>query len=133
MITFPVPHYPWYAVVSGKDVEQGDILQGCPVYTPESVSHDGEAVLKRTRRDVIIMTHSCDMQRLKPPAVLFCDVIQRSAIPPDHNYLKAIISRWPERAKRLHSTCLPNVSTMDTGVRSAWSTSVKSIHCRSIS
>ncbi len=89
MMSSSVPHYPWYAVVSGKDVEQGDILQGSPVYIPESVSHDGEAFLKRTRRDIIIMTHSCDMQRVKPPAVLFCDVIQRSAIPPDHKLAKS--------------------------------------------
>lgn len=76
-------------MVSGNDVEQGDILQGCPVFAPDSVSPDGDMVLKRTRRDIVIMTHSCDMQRIKPPAVLFCDVIQRFAILQDHKLSKS--------------------------------------------
>lgn len=29
-----VPSYPWYAIVTGEDLEQGDILEGCPIFFP---------------------------------------------------------------------------------------------------
>ena len=29
-----VPAYPWYAIVTGEDLEQGDILEGCPIFFP---------------------------------------------------------------------------------------------------
>jgi hypothetical protein len=28
------PAYPWYRTVHGDDIEQGDILEGCPVFLP---------------------------------------------------------------------------------------------------
>jgi hypothetical protein len=26
--------YPWYAIVEGSDLQQGDLLEGCPVLIP---------------------------------------------------------------------------------------------------
>ena len=85
----PLPYYPWYAVVSGIELQQGDILEGCPTFAPiDRQGADNELDFIRTRRDVIVITHSCDLRNSKPPAVLLCDVIQRSAIPPTHKLSK---------------------------------------------
>jgi hypothetical protein len=76
-------------VASGPDIQQGDILQECSVFSPpEILSPDGQAEVIRTRRDVIVMTQSCDMQRDKPPEVLLCGLYQRSSIPPNHKLAK---------------------------------------------
>ena len=81
--------YPWYSSVSGADLQQGDILEQCPVFSPpEPVNPRGEAEVVRTSRDVIIMTQSCDMQRDMPPEVLLCGLYRRSQIPPTHKLAK---------------------------------------------
>jgi hypothetical protein len=83
------PYYPWYAVVSGSDIQQGDILQQCPVFSPpQNIESTGEAEITRTRRDVIIMTQSCDLDRDKSPEVLLCGLYQRSQIPATHKLAK---------------------------------------------
>ena len=84
-----LPSYPWYALVSGHDIQQGDILQQCPVFSPpENIDFQGEGEVIRTRRDVIIMTQSCDMQQNKSPEVLLCGLYQRSQIPEGHKLAK---------------------------------------------
>ena len=81
--------YPWYATLSGTDIQQGDILEQCPVFSPpELINTQGEAEVVRTSRDVSIMTRSCDMQRDKPPEVLLCGLYRRSQIPPTHELSK---------------------------------------------
>jgi hypothetical protein len=83
-----IPHYPWYAVVSGQEIQQGDILPECPVFSPPEISDPSNPEVVRTRRDVIVMTHSCDMQRDSPPEVLLCGLYQRSSIPQGHKLSK---------------------------------------------
>ena len=35
MATAPLAqNYPWYTVASGDEIEQGDILEACPVFVP---------------------------------------------------------------------------------------------------
>jgi len=29
-----IPEYPWFGIVDGDEIEQGDILEGCPVFLP---------------------------------------------------------------------------------------------------
>ena len=84
------PSYPWYAVASGQDVQQGDILRDCPVFSPPQViDPEREPVVERTRIEAIVMTQSCDLGHGKTPEVLLCGLYQRSSIPKDHQLAKA--------------------------------------------
>jgi len=76
--------YPWYGVVSGGDIQQGDILNGCPVFASVADAGDGQLDLDRSFEDVIVMSQSCDLKQGKSPSVLLCKLIQRSEIPLDH-------------------------------------------------
>jgi hypothetical protein len=58
------PAYPWYQLVSGDDIEQGDILDTCPVFLlPEDLAGHPftTATFYWEERDVIVMSQSCDM------------------------------------------------------------------------
>jgi len=57
------PRYPWYAVVSGDELQQGDILLECPVlYVPaDTFLQPGNARIRIDRQNVIVMTQSCDL------------------------------------------------------------------------
>ncbi len=64
MASLPANPYPWYAGVSGSDLEQGDILLACPVFVipPRAPGTREDAVGLRTREEnVIVMTQSCDL------------------------------------------------------------------------
>ena len=73
--------YPWYCLVDGDELEQGDILEECPVFSPpsnltlnSSKDPEGEALFEWERKDVIIMSQSCDLVkgREKVEDVLLC-------------------------------------------------------------
>jgi hypothetical protein len=70
--------YPWYdLVVEGSTLEQGDILEECPVYRPHSVNLDNpqdRAYFDWDLRDLIVLSQSCDMvlNRQKVEYVLMC-------------------------------------------------------------
>lgn len=79
----------WYDNVSGDDVQQGDILENCPVFIlPSEIQLDPSS--SRTKswevrfefRDVIVMSQSCDMVKgqEKIPEVLLCAVWKKSDI-----------------------------------------------------
>ena len=55
--------YPWYDVVSGPDLQQGDILLDCPVFLipPEAVREPGEHPITIERQNVIVLSQSCDL------------------------------------------------------------------------
>ena len=79
--------YPWYCLVNGDELEQGDILEYCPVFAPPSdltldSLKDGEANFTWEERDVIIMSQSCDLVRgtEKVPEVLLCTIWNRSEL-----------------------------------------------------
>jgi len=84
-----IPFYPWYAVVSGDNLEQGDILVDCPVFSPPELTDPyGPPEVVRTRREVIVMTQSCDLQRDTSSEVLLCGLYRRSVIPKEHKLAK---------------------------------------------
>lgn len=63
--------YPWYELVEGEELEQGDILWRCPVIVP--VVDEGEHIAADVDEfDVIVMTHSCDLAHEKTTDVLLC-------------------------------------------------------------
>ena len=81
----PPLEYPWYATVVGDDLEQGDILESCPVFLPPDGLADGAlatAEFKWEDRDVVIMSQSCDMVsgRERLDEVLLCAVWKRSEL-----------------------------------------------------
>jgi hypothetical protein len=73
-----VSDYPWYTVVSGDLIEQGDILRSCPIIIPpEDLADDWppeSATLDWKESDVVVMTQSCDLvkSREKVSEVLLC-------------------------------------------------------------
>ena len=57
------PAFPWYDVVRGDVLEQGDLLFGCPrfVIPAEAAGAGGDVTLARETVDAVILTQSCDM------------------------------------------------------------------------
>ncbi len=56
------PDYPWYAVVRGQNLEQGDFLRGCPRFVlPVDAALEGNIILRRETVDAIVLSQSCDL------------------------------------------------------------------------
>jgi len=79
--------YPWYDKVTGDDIQQGDILESCPVLIlPSELSFDSPSRRSQVyeipfeARDVIVMSQTCDMVKgeEKIPEVLLCAVWKKS-------------------------------------------------------
>jgi len=82
--------YPWYAVVQGAGLQQGDILAGCPVLRPllTDTQASTAADVAVNRRTGIILTQSCDLVlradgRSHCKEVLFCAVHSRAELAND--------------------------------------------------
>jgi hypothetical protein len=79
-----LPDYPWFAVIDGDDIEQGDIFEDCPVFMPPEDLSLTAANVEFTweQRDVIVMSQSCDLSkgREKVDEVLLCAVWKRSEL-----------------------------------------------------
>lgn len=80
--------YPWYCLVDSDEIEQGDILEGCPIFLPPAnlTLNSLEANFRLTRRNVIVMSQSCDMVkgREKITQVLLCFLWNRSEYTQGH-------------------------------------------------
>lgn len=68
--------YPWYDVVEGAELEQGDLLLSCQVIVPAPelflpFPPDGIPVRVDTF-DVVVMTQSCDLANDKVEDVILC-------------------------------------------------------------
>lgn len=73
--------FPWYELVEGDDLEQGDVFEQCPVFTIVSpFSYEDyrassfKAELDSWEHDFIVMTQSCDLVKSHPKVdeVLLC-------------------------------------------------------------
>lgn len=67
----------WYDVVQGSQLEQGDIIFGCPIYRVErTVGDEGDAIAEVVEEelDVIILTQTCDLENDKVDEVLVAAV-----------------------------------------------------------
>jgi hypothetical protein len=73
--------FPWYDLVEGDDLEQGDIFERCPVFTIVSpFSYEDyrqpnfKAELDSWEHDFVVMTQSCDLVKSHPKVdeVLLC-------------------------------------------------------------
>ena len=88
--------YPWYSLVNGDEIEQGDILEGCPVFLPPpdltlNFFEDEEATFIWEERDVIVMSQTCDLVkgREKVSEVLLCAVWRQSEFREGHHLATA--------------------------------------------
>jgi len=99
--------YPWYNMVEGDDLEQGDIVENCPVFIvpddlPTSLSGI-EKVFKEANfdiRDVIVMSQSCDLAKghEKISNVLLCSIWSKMVIAEKFKSKKEE-SNWWENAR----------------------------------
>ncbi len=82
--------YPWYCLVSGLELEQGDILENCPVFSaPANLTlNSSQEIADFTweQQDVILMSQSCDLVegREKIEEVLLCTVWSQSELTEGH-------------------------------------------------
>lgn len=86
--------YQWYGIASGLDLHQGDILEGCPVFDPESTNLDDQSargVFTWEERSVIILTQSCDLVpgREKTRHALLCALWRLADFPANHHLASA--------------------------------------------
>src|SRR5712691_7838202 len=59
-----VPAYPWYLAVRGDDIEQGDLFEACPVYSPPDDLAERplpNATFRWEERDMIVLSQRCDL------------------------------------------------------------------------
>lgn len=77
--------YPWFDLVTGDDIQQGDIFERIEVF--QIVDDEADEVSEETfflakERDVIVMSQSCDIDKDHPKIseVLLCPVWYRSEI-----------------------------------------------------
>ena len=81
--------YPWFQIVSGSALEQGDILEGCPVFLPRadlSGAEDDVIFFDEELRDVMLLSQTCDLVagREKVSEVLLCPLWQRTQLVAPH-------------------------------------------------
>lgn len=64
--------WPWYEVVDGEELEQGDLLPGFPVTFPDSLATPGTETqdLSISPSDVIVMTQTCDIPKSAQQTIL---------------------------------------------------------------
>ena len=77
--------YPWYSVAVGEELQQGDIIERCPVFRPKGENLDNpheRHYFDWFERDLIVMSQSCDLVkgREKVHDVLMCALWRRTEI-----------------------------------------------------
>jgi hypothetical protein len=81
--------YPWYSSILADDLEQGDIIEDCPVFIPPDDFEEAKATeFKYATRDLIILSQSCDLVkgREKVDEILLCAVWKRSILKDRPNF-----------------------------------------------
>src|SRR5215469_777762 len=87
----------WYELVSGRELMQGDFLEGCPVFRPPAdltwpVSQERSYQFVATSLDVVIMSQSCDLvegQKSEMTLVLLCPIWTLSAAARENSFLNS--------------------------------------------
>lgn len=84
--------YPWYSVIEGDELRQGDIIFDCPVIVPSNGASDkpsGELEAEILTYDVVIMSQSCDLENDKLNVVLVCPHWSFKEFSDKEDYLKS--------------------------------------------
>jgi hypothetical protein len=66
--------YPWYEIVEGDSLLQGDFINQCPIVLPPSTIELGKVRAEVIEYDVVIMSQSCDLEQKKLELVLVCPI-----------------------------------------------------------
>jgi len=79
---------PWYKVVINDDtLEQGDILNDCPIVIPsQDIATNSEVVIKTY--DVIVMSQSCDLEQKKLDLVLVSPIWEMSDFEKNNSFYR---------------------------------------------
>ncbi len=91
--------YPWYEVVEGDKISQGDIIENCPVVivppTGDIDTGDEPEVTIQTI-DVIVMTQACDLEQGNVTDVILCGISNANEVKtkggktPDAGFFKGV-------------------------------------------
>jgi hypothetical protein len=87
--------YPWFSVVRGDELAQGDLLLGCPRFVlPQDANRSANVVLTREIVDAVVLTQSCDLVMRSDGSceatdVLLCAVYSKSDL---QNH--AVFQKW---------------------------------------
>ena len=83
--------YPWFGVIEGDELEQGDILESCPVFLPPPdldvhAERPTNATVQWKEQDLIVMSQSCDLVKGRRGIedVLLCAIWKRSEFTGGH-------------------------------------------------
>ena len=78
-----MPSYPWYSIVEGDSLEQGDLLRRCTVFFPppgtvtrSQTPEDPTAEFEWAERDLVVISQTCDLVKARERVtdVLLCAV-----------------------------------------------------------
>src|ERR1051325_5015997 len=102
--SLPINPYPWFESIQGTDLQQGDIIVGCPVFRPTAGAQTSSAPVKImvNRLTGIILTQSCDLViradgKSHCKEVLFCPVYSRGELA--NNEIFGRKSAWEDARK----------------------------------
>lgn len=113
--------YPWYAIVDGDDLEQGDIFESCPVFAialPFSYEEFRAANLRAHfdtwEHDVIIITQSCDITKGYPKVeeVLLSPVWNLDEFGEENDFVRSSKGREEIRRGNIPGYHMLNASTL---------------------
>lgn len=76
--------YPWYGLIHGPQLEQGDFFVGCPIFRP---STDG--LIRRETGNVIVLSQSCDLAHDKLEIVQVCPYWPLELLAAEVEYLRS--------------------------------------------
>ena len=113
----------WYELVSGAELTQGDILEGCPVFRPPvdlmwPLEDNRTYEFQATFLDVVIMTQSCDLvegHKLGLSLILLCPVWRLSSAADVNPFLGS--NHGKEQCRRGH---LPAYHMIDRCEHERW-------------
>ena len=121
--------YPWYEVVEGGEIEQGDLLNACPVLVPvPELSFplpSDMIVADQETFDVVVMTQSCDLVNDKTKEIILCphwDLLEAGKVETalaqkdaQRQILKGYRYRYAMLAASTHSDAPMGVRIVDFG------------------
>jgi hypothetical protein len=100
--------YPWYKIVTGEKLEQGDIFYNYPIFLPKVTPETIRAIQNNETPytpvdvnlvDVIVLSQSCDLDNNNIDTVILCPIWLLA----DYEALQVRTNKWKnakERAKR---------------------------------
>jgi hypothetical protein len=117
--------YPWYELVDGITLEQGDLLLNCPnIVLPADLAVPVPPEIKGRidQFDVIVMTQSCDLVHDKTTEVLLCphwDIRKAQELNKELEKAGALVAITKGRLPRYTMLAESNIPEVEMGKRIA--------------